>query len=116
MRRMQLERFLANRTLLNANGEENHRLVVGAGRGGSRLLATGLAMIIGGSISPSLLAAPQAPQQGVEQSLHVSGQIQHDEGVPTPLAALVEEAEKNDPTILAAERTARAARFVAPQV
>jgi cobalt-zinc-cadmium efflux system outer membrane protein len=113
---MQLERFLANRTLLNANGEENHRLVVGAGRGGSRLLATGLAMIIGGSISPSLLAAPQAPQQGVEQSLHVSGQIQHDEGVPTPLAALVEEAEKNDPTILAAERTARAARFVAPQV
>src|SRR5579862_454273 len=113
---MRLKRFVANRTLINATREKNCRLVVGAGRGGWRLLATGLAMIIGGSISPSLLAAPQAPQQGLEQSVQVSGQMQHEEGVPTPLAALVEEAEKNDPTILAAERAARAARFVAPQV
>src|ERR1700688_1351932 len=87
-----------------------------AGRGISPLIAVGLATIIGGSISPSLFAAPQAPQQAVEQSVQVSGQMQHEVGVPTPLAALVEEAEKNDPTILAAERAARAARFVAPQV
>ena len=113
---MRLKRFVANRTLLNTTGEENRRLVVGAGRGGSRLLAAGLAAIIGGSISPSLFASPQPPQQGVEQSVQVSGQMQLEMGVPTPLGALVVEAEKNDPTILAAERAARAARFVAPQV
>src|ERR1700676_2262111 len=87
-----------------------------AGRGISRWIAAGLAMIIGGGISPSLFAAPQAPQQGVELSVQLPGQTQHEVGVPTPLAALVEEAEKNDPTILAAERAARAARFVAPQM
>ena len=87
-----------------------------AWRGISRLIVAGLAAIIGGSISPSLFAAPQAPQQGVEQSVQVSGQMQQEVGMPTPMAALVEEAEKNDPTILAAERAARAARFVAPQM
>jgi outer membrane protein TolC len=73
-------------------------------------------MIVGASISPSLFAAPQAPQQAAEQSGQVSGQMQHEVGISTPLAALVDEAEKNDPTIRAAERAARAARFVAPQV
>jgi cobalt-zinc-cadmium efflux system outer membrane protein len=87
-----------------------------AGRGHSRLIAAVLATIIGGSISPTLLAAPQAAQQAVEQSAQVSGQMQNEVGVPTPLVALVEEAEKSDPTILAAERAARAARFVAPQM
>src|ERR1700676_1414240 len=87
-----------------------------AGGGISRLIAAGLAMIIGGGISPSLFAALQAPQQGVELSVQLPGQTQHEVGAPTPLAALVEEAEKNDPTILAAERAARAARFVAPQM
>ena len=51
-----------------------------AGRGVSRLIVASLAMIIGGSISPSLFAAPQAPQQGVEQSVQVSGQMQHEVG------------------------------------
>ena len=87
-----------------------------AGRGASRLIAAGLATIIVGSISPSLFAAPQVPQQRIEQSVQVSGQMRHEAGVPTPLAALVEDAEKNDPAIRTAERAARAATFVAPQV
>lgn len=37
-------------------------------------------------------------------------------GTPTSLAALIEEAKKNDPAILAAEKAARAATYVAPQV
>jgi cobalt-zinc-cadmium efflux system outer membrane protein len=104
---------LRRRTVMNAARFLTRSV---AGRGVSRLIAAGLATIIGGSISPSLFAGPQAPQQAVEQSAQVSGQMQHEVGVPTPLAALVEEAEKNDPTILAAERAARAARFVAPQM
>src|SRR6266851_1956112 len=118
---MRLKRLATSSTLDNRTGKENRRPVVlltgsAVGRGVSRLIAAGLATIIGGSISPSLFAAPRAPQQAVEQSVQVSGQMQHEAGVPTPLAALVEEAEKNDPTILAAERAARAARFVAPQM
>ena len=105
--------ILRRRTVKNAAGFLTRSI---AGRGISRLIAAGLATIIGGSISPSLFAAPQAPQQGVELSVQLPGQTQHEVGVPTPLAALVEEAEKNDPTILAAERAARAARFVAPQM
>jgi cobalt-zinc-cadmium efflux system outer membrane protein len=100
----------------NAHSNVRRRTVMKAGRGVSRLIAAGLATIIGGGISPSLFAAPQAAQQAVEQSVQVSEQMQHEVGVPTPLTALVEEAEKNDPTILAAERAARAARFVAPQM
>ena len=88
-----------------------------AARGLTQVIAAGLAAVIGGGISPGLWAAPQAPQQqGLEQSVQVSGQMQHEVGVPTPLGALREEAEKNDPAILTAERAARAARFVAPQV
>src|SRR5229473_4779355 len=102
---MRLKRLATSSTLDNRTGKENRRPVVlltgsAVGRGVSRLIAAGLATIIGGSISPSLFAAPQAPQQPVEQSVQVSGQMQHEAGVPTPLAALVEEAEKNDPTIL----------------
>jgi cobalt-zinc-cadmium efflux system outer membrane protein len=111
---MRLKRFVTNGMLHNATREQNRRLV--AGRGVSRLIATGLAMIIGGNISPSLLAAPQAPQEGVEQSVQASGQMVHEVGVPTPLGALVEEAKRSDPAILVAERAARAARFGAPQV
>src|SRR5713101_2387411 len=118
---MRLKRLATSSTLHNRTGKENHRPIVlltgsAAGRGVSRLIAAGLATIIGGSISPSLFAAPQAPQQGVEQSVQLSEQTPHEVGAPTPLAALVDEADKNDPTILAAQRAARAARFVAPQV
>ncbi len=42
--------------------------------------------------------------------------MQHQTGTPTPLATLIEEAKKNDPAILAAERAAKAATYVAPQV
>lgn len=102
------------KTLHNGTSKENR---LPAGRGFSHLIAAGLATVIGGSISAGLFAAPQVPQQqGREQSAQASGQMQHEEGVPTPLAALVEEAIKNDPAILTAERAARAATFVAPQV
>jgi cobalt-zinc-cadmium efflux system outer membrane protein len=118
---MRLKRLATSSTLNNRTGKENRRPIVlltgsAGGRGVSRLIAAGLATIIGASISPSLFAGPQAPQQVVEQSVQVSSQMQHEVGVPTPLAALMEEAEKNDPTIIAAERAARAARFVAPQM
>ena len=109
---MRLKRVVTNNTLHNAVAI----MWTLAERGISRFTSPVLAMIVVGSISPSLLAVPQAPQQGLEQSVQASGQMQHEVGVPTPLAALVEEAEKNDPAILAAERAARAARFVAPQV
>lgn len=56
--------------------------------------------------SPRALAAPQQAQQ----------QRQQETGKPTPLAALISEAEKNDPTIQAAHSAARAAAFAAPQM
>jgi len=42
--------------------------------------------------------------------------LDHETGIPTPLAVLVEEAKRNDPVIRAAEQTAKAATFVAPQM
>ncbi len=42
--------------------------------------------------------------------------MDHETGIPTPLAVLVEEAKRNDPVIRAAEQTAKAATFVAPQM
>lgn len=85
-----------------------------AGLGMSRVIALCLTTAVGGSVSPTLLAAPQAGQRTVDQSAQV--QTGHEAGAPTPLAALIEEVRKNDPAILAAERAARAATFVAPQM
>lgn len=111
---MPLMRLAKIKTLQNRASKENHQPI---GRGISLLIMAGLATVIAGSISAGLFAAPQAAQQqGREQSTQASGQMQHEEGVPTPLAALVDEATKNDPAILTAERAARAATFVAPQV
>lgn len=56
--------------------------------------------------SARVLAAPQQAQQ----------QMQQGTSNLTPLAALIEEAEKNDPTIQAAHSAARAAAFAAPQM
>lgn len=61
----------------------------------------------------SAFAAPQAAPLRSEASL---GQPDHGTGPPTPLAALIEEAKKNNPAILTAESAAKSATFVAPQV
>ena len=110
---MRLKSFVTNNTLHKAV-----EIIWGlAGRGILRFTSPVLAMVIWGSISPNLFATPQPPQQqGEEQSAQATGQMQHEVGAPTPLATLVEEAKQNDPMILAAERSARAARFVAPQM
>ena len=42
--------------------------------------------------------------------------MDHETGIPTPLAVLIEEAKRNDPAIRAAEQAAKAATFVAPQM
>ncbi len=82
-----------------------------------RPVAFGLAMLVYASISPNLSAAPQASRgQKQESPAQTSDQMQHQTGTPTPLATLIEEAKKNDPAILAAERAAKAATYVAPQV
>ena len=91
------------------------RRVAGSGR--LWFIALGLITVLAGSVSSKLLAAPQGiREQGQEQAAQVQAQIEREAGVPTPLAALIEEAKKNDPAILAAERAAKAATFVAPQV
>lgn len=60
------------------------------------------------------LAKPQQPE--VPPAKTAQTEAQHEAGPPTPLAALVEEAKKNDPAIMAAERAAKAATYVSPQV
>lgn len=111
---MALLRLAIRKTFQNGIGKEIRQRVR---RGSCRLIAAALATVIGGSISAGLFASPQAAQQqGREPSAQASSQMRHDEGVPTPLAVLVEEAVQNDPAIRTAERAARAATFVAPQV
>jgi outer membrane protein, heavy metal efflux system len=73
-----------------------------------RFIALGLITLLVGGVSSKLFAAPQEPEHQT--------QMEHEAGVPTPLAALIDEASKNDPAILAAERAAKAATFVAPQM
>jgi cobalt-zinc-cadmium efflux system outer membrane protein len=88
-----------------------------AGSARLRFIACGLFTVLAGGVSSKLCAAPQGiVEQGPEQSAQVHTQMEHETGVPTPLASLVEEAKKNDPAILAAERAAKAATFVAPQM
>jgi cobalt-zinc-cadmium efflux system outer membrane protein len=65
---------------------------------------------------PGMRAAPSPQQPDVPPAKSAPAGIQQEAAPPTPLAALVEEAKKNDPAILAAERAAKAATYVAPQV
>ena len=87
----------------------------GVGRKSLQSIVFGLIAVLAGGVSPNLLAAPQRiDEQG--QSTQASGQMDHETGIPTPLAVLIEEAKRNDPAIRAAEQTAKAATFVAPQM
>lgn len=66
-------------------------------------------------VSPRVFAVPQVARQP-EQAPKPSSETQHEAGTSTSLAALIAEAQKNDPAILTAGHAARAATFVAPQV
>ena len=80
-----------------------------------QFIVFGLIAALAGGVSTNLFAAPpQIDEQG--QSTQASGQIGHELGTPTPLSVLIEEAKRNDPAIRAAEQTARAATFAAPQM
>ena len=86
----------------------------GVGRKSLPFIVFGLIAVLAGGVSPNLFAAPQRiGEQG--QSAQASGQMDHGT-IPTPLAVLIEEAKRNDPAIRAAEQTAKAATFVAPQM
>ena len=92
------------------------RRLIGSAR--SRLIAFGLIAVLAESASPpKIFAAPQKTNEGgQEQSTQGQPQTEHETGVPTSLAALIEEAKRNDPAIQAAEQAAQAATFVAPQM
>lgn len=83
------------------------------GREALRLVVVVLVILFGGGVFSSTLAAPQAAH---DQSERPPGQAGHEAGIPTPLGSLIEEAKKYDPSILATERAAKAATFVAPQM
>src|SRR5271156_6484852 len=86
----------------------------GVGRKSLQFIVWLIAVLAGG-VSPNLFAAPQKiDEQG--QTTQASGQMSHETGIPTPLSVLIEEAKRNDPAIRAAEQTAKAATFVAPQM
>lgn len=86
------------------------------GSGSVRVPVFCLAGLVVLSLSPALHAqqAPQQEKQG--PPVQSSGQMEHEAGTPIPLAALIDEAKKNDPTILASKKAAEAATHVAPQV
>ena len=87
----------------------------GVGRKSLQCIVFGLIAVLAGGVKPNLFAAPQRiGEQG--QSTQAGGQMDHETGIPTPLAVLIEEAKRKDPAILAAEQTAKAATFVAPQM
>ena len=89
----------------------------GVGRKSLQSIVFGLIAVLAGGVSLNLFAAPQRiGEQGQEQSAQASGQMDHESGIPTPLAVLIEEAKRNDPAIRAAEQAAKAATFVAPQM
>jgi hypothetical protein len=74
-------------------------------------------ILLTAGMSLSLLAAPQeVPEQTKGTSALSPGQEGHEQGVATPLAKLIEEAERNNPVILAAESAAKAATYAAPQM
>src|SRR6266851_9549860 len=68
-----------------------------------------LSVVLGG-----IAFAQEQPEKPSAKSIPT--EMQHEAGAPTPLAALIEEAGKNDPAILAAKKAAEAATHVAPQV
>jgi cobalt-zinc-cadmium efflux system outer membrane protein len=85
------------------------------GRKSLQSIAFGLIAVLADGVSPNLFAAPQKiDEQG--QTTRASGQMGHETGIPMPLSVLIEEAKRNDPAIRAAEQTAKAATFVAPQM
>lgn len=69
-------------------------------------------LLIGGTGSK----ASAAPQGALGQSSLAPEHGEHEGGTPTPLAALIEEAERSDPAIRSAETAANAAALAAPQV
>lgn len=83
-----------------------------------QILLVCLALLGASGGSFDLLAAPQTAQQQETKPTagEVSNQPQRAAGSPTPLAALVEEALRNDPVIVSADKAAQAATHVAPQV
>jgi cobalt-zinc-cadmium efflux system outer membrane protein len=66
------------------------------------------------------IASPPGPLRAAQQSppdqAPAVAPMEHATVAATPLAVLIEEAEKNDPVILVATQAARAATHVAPQV
>src|SRR5713101_8298082 len=87
------------------------------GRKYLHFIVFGILAMLAGGVSSKLFAAPQETgEQGQKQSAPVQLQMEHEGGIPTPLATLIEEAKKNDPAIHAAEQAARAATYVAPQM
>jgi cobalt-zinc-cadmium efflux system outer membrane protein len=73
--------------------------------------------VLAGAVSSQMFAAPQKiGEQPREQPAQVQPQMEHEGGIPTPLATLIEEAKRNDPAIHGAEQAARSATFVAPQM
>src|SRR5712692_7230816 len=83
-----------------------------------RTFSLGLALFLSTGVPHGLCAAAQEPQQQEPKPAGTPEKNNSQQGVgpPTPLAALVEEARKSDPHILAAEQAAKAAGHVAPQV
>src|ERR1700691_4136612 len=81
-----------------------------------RIFVLGLIALLTVGISPGFAEPQGAQEQTPGQPSEASGQMQQGEGAPTPLATLIEEAERNDPTILAATQAAKAATLVAPQM
>ena len=82
-----------------------------------QVIVLGLIAVLTAVAPSKLLAAPPGTEeQGQEQPEQSQPHMERDVGVPVPLAALIEEAKKNDPAIRAAEQAAKAATFVAPQM
>jgi len=83
-----------------------------------RMVCLSLILLGASSIGPAIWAAPQSTQQLPEKPSVQSTptEKQNEAGPPASLAALIEEAGKNDPAILAAKKAAEAATHVAPQV
>lgn len=78
-----------------------------------RFTALTLLAALASGVAMKLSAAPQAEQVLEGRAV---GQTAQESPKPAPLAALIEEAKSNDPTIQAAYRAAKAATFAAPQV
>jgi outer membrane protein, heavy metal efflux system len=85
------------------------------GSGSVRVRVFCLAGLVVVSLSPAFAAQQTSQQEKQGPPVQNSSQEEHEAGTPTALATLVNEATKNDPAILAAERAAKAATYLAPQ-